>query len=453
VLSPNLHFNYLFFHLVDSAFLLWFDSVFPQLKLNNKLEQIMIKIIIIISFLMGIFSFDLGATEKQLDKKPIINAYQYQHYSHVFLEKRRYMVSLPARYHTNKHHYPSLYIVDADFQFQHVSAMVKNLARMGKIPPMIVIGIANQGDDDYLKSNTWPDPKDDAFGGADKFQSYLKNDLLPLIDSQYRTNEQKALSGYSLGGLFTLYSMMQKQTPFNAFIAMSPSAWFDGNSLPSKIEAMLTQGKLTSPVFISLANEEGMGVDKVIETFEKSALEELNWKYKHYPNENHFTTALPALYDGLQFLAPNYALDGTDMLALGDYKQVLSRFNSQRQQWAGFHLGWLQAWQFVKYLSWSKQLDEVDKVLAAINKQFPEYVTTVSIQLAKGYNKRKDFERVAKLLNSVKVDGETLPGWHKQMSIYYTGIKKTELALKHQTLALKLAKKYQLESWEIWEFN
>ena len=411
------------------------------------------KIIITILFLMSVISVSTIAADILLDKKPIIGAYEYQHYSQVFSDNRRYMVSLPERYHINKHHYPSLYIVDADFQFQHVSAIVKNLARMGKLPPMIVIGIATQGDDDYLNSTTWPDPEDDAFGGADNFQAYLKQELLPLIDSQYRTNEKKVLSGYSLGGLFTLYSMIQKETPFNAFLAMSPSAWFDGNSLPGKIEAMLNKRKLTSPVFISLANEEGMGVDKVIEAFKKSAPDELNWQYKHYPNENHFTTALPALYDGLQFLAPNYAVDGTDMLAIGDYKQVLAHFNTQRQQWAGFHLGWLKAWQFVKYLSWSKQLDEVDRVLAEISKLFPEYLTTVSIQLAKGYNKRKDFDRVAQLLDSAKVEGETLPGWHKQMSIYYIGMGNPKLAQKHQVLALKLATKYQLESWEVWELN
>ena len=413
----------------------------------------MTKAIITISFILGIFFLQLASAEVPQEKQPIISAYQYQHASSIFSENRRYMVSLPARYHANKHNYPSLYIVDADFQFQHVSAMVKNLARMGKIPPMIVVGIANQGDDDYLKSNTWSDSKDEAFGGAAKFQQYLKSELIPLIESQYRTNQQKALSGYSLGGLFTLYSMMQQETPFNAFISMSPSAWFDENSLPAKLEPMLQQGKLTYPVFISLANEEGMGVDKVIEVFNKSAPNELNWQYKHYPNENHYTTALPAFYDGLQFLAPNYAIDGTDMLALGDYQQVLTHFNTQRQQWAGFHLGWLQAWQFVKYLSWSKQLDKVDEILTALNEQFPDYVTTVTIQLAKGYNKRKDFGRVVQLLESVKVDGQALPGWHKQMSNYYNGIEQPKLGQKHQKLALKLVKQYQLESWEVWEFN
>lgn len=400
-----------------------------------------------------ILTSSLKASANTLDKRPLIDGYQYQHHSRLLAENRRYMVSLPERYHVNQRRYPSLYIIDADFQFQHVSSITKHLTRMGKLPPMIVIGIANQGDADYLKSTTWPDGKDDAFGGAQQFHSYLKQELLPLIDTQFRTDNQKALAGYSLGGLFSLYSMMQEHTPFNAFLAMSPSVWHDNYSLPSKIEPLLKQQQLTAPVFISLANEEEMGVDKLVEVFEQSAPKTLNWQYKHYPNENHFTTALPALYDALQFLAPNYAIDASDMLAIGDYQQVLAHFSQQQKNWAGFQFEWLQAYQFAKYLFWSKQLDKVDDVLKTIKLQFPQSLTNVSIQLAKGFNKKEDYVRVAQLLNSVQAEGKSLPGWHKQMSIYLAKIDKLEQAKKHQDIALQLAQELQLESWEVWELK
>ena len=406
--------------------------------------------IIATSFVLA-FNFKIGATT--LDKAPIIDSYRYQHHSRLLSENRRYMVSLPERYHVNQRHYPSLYIIDADFQFQHVSSITKHLTRMGKLPPIIVIGIANQGDADYLRNTTWPDGKDEGFGGAAQFHTYLTQELLPTINAQFRTDNRKALAGYSLGGLFTLYSMMQQQTPFNAFLAMSPSVWHDEYSLPGKIEPLLKQKTLTSPVFMSIANEEGMGVDKLIEVFERSAPKTLNWQYKHYPNENHFTTALPALYDALQFLAPNYGSDASGMLAIGDYQEVLAHFSQQQQNWAGFQFEWLQAYQFAKYLFWSKQLDKVDDVLNAIDKQFPESLTNVSIQLAKGFNKKQDFERVAQLLSSVKAEGETLPSWHKQMSIYYTNTAKPIQAKAHQEIALKLARELQLESWEVWELK
>jgi len=410
-----------------------------------------IKKIICLLCSLTIFNFSAFAADSTKLGKAIVSAYEFQHTSTIFNEQRRYMVALPERYLMNKRQYPSLFVIDADFQFQHVAAVVKNLTRMGKIPPMIVVGIANQGGDDYLKTTTWPDKKDQAFGDADKLQAYITKELLPIINQQYRTNSQKALAGYSLGGLFTLYSMMQQDTPFNAFLAMSPSAWFDEGSLPSKLTPLLKENKLTAPVFISLANEEDMGVDAVIEVFESSAPESLNWQYKHYPNENHFTTALPALYDGLQFLAPGYAIDGTDMLAVGDYKQVFAHFKAQKKQWAGFQFEWLQSYQFAKYMFWSKQIEQVDEVLAVISNEFPESLTLVTIHLANGFNKNKNHLKALQLLNNVKIEGESFPGWHKQMSVYYNAMAKPELAAKHQALAIKLAKQYQFESWEVWE--
>lgn len=410
----------------------------------------MIRIVTLL-FSTLIFSTSCFATDNRTKEKLILSGYEVQHHSKVFNDVRRYMVSLPERYKMNNRHYPSLFVIDADFQFQHVSAVVKNLTRMGKIPPMIVFGIANQGGDDYLKTTTWPDPKDPAFGDAQKLQKYLTSELLPLLDKTYRTNKQKALSGYSLGGLFTLYSMMQENTPFNAFLSMSPSAWFDDFSLPKKLTPLLKSNKLHAPVFISVANEEGMGVDKVIETFTTNAPENLHWQFKHYPNENHFTTALPALYDGLQFLSPNYALDGTDMLAIGDYKAVLNHFKKQQKSWAGYQFGWLQAYQFAKYMFWSKQIEKVDEILTAVKSDFPESLTMVTIHLANGFNKKKNYAKALQLLQSIKAQGQSYPGWHKQMSQYYQGIERQDLAEKFQAKAISLAKEYQFESWEIWE--
>ena len=76
------------------------------------------------------------------------------------------MVSLPENYQETEQRYPTLYMIDGDFQFQHVSMVANNLARMGKIPPMIVIGIANQGNADYVYQTTWSVKGEPDFGGA-----------------------------------------------------------------------------------------------------------------------------------------------------------------------------------------------------------------------------------------------------------------------------------------------
>jgi len=400
-----------------------------------------------------------------LSKQAIISGYSVEHYSTTMQQNRRYMVSLPEEYYSNTRQYPTLYVIDGDFQFQHTSALVINLARMGKIPPMIVIGVANQGSKDYVYSTTWSikgkAEETQDYGGAAKFSAYLHNELVPTIDKQYRTTSQKALAGYSLGALFTTFEMMQTDTPFNAFLAMSPSAWFDDYSLPNKLSDYIKNTKKPlADFFISVANEEEMGVDKTLDALKKtiknnnnSPLKNWHWQFKNYPNESHFSTAMPALYDGLTFLAPDFYIDPQDMMKRESYQQVLEQFKLKQTSWAGFQFEWVQAYKFAQYIFWSKQTDKVDELLAAISKDFPESLPLVSIQLAKGFIIKKQPKRALTLLNSVETKSKNNALWHRQMNLALQALNKNEQAKQHQQQAMKLAKQQHLSSWLVWELK
>ncbi|PCI61272.1 MAG: esterase [Gammaproteobacteria bacterium] len=419
-------------------------------------------------FTLFLFTFPC-ATASELtttaNKMPIITSHTYQHHSTIFQGKRRYMVSLPENYYASDRHYPSLFVIDGDFQFQHTSALVTNLARMGKIPPMIVIGVANQGQNDYLYTTTWPidkKAKDSSdYGGAKQFSHYLNSELLPIIDHDFRTNSQKALAGYSLGALFTSFEMMQKNTAFNAFLAMSPSAWFDDYALPKKLSNYINTSKNPLPdFFISVANEEEMGVDKTvaalkqtIKNSQKKALKNWHWQFKHYPNESHFSTAMPALYDGLTFLSPNFYFDPQDMMKLKDYQQVLAQFKLKKNNWAGFQFEWVQTYKFAQYIFWSKQTDKVDELLTEIKKEFPASLMQVSIQLAKGFVIKKQPKKALALLNKVKAHGKNNALWHHQMSLALKALNKNSQAEQHQQKTMALAKQQHLSSWLIWELS
>ncbi|GAA6173306.1 hypothetical protein NBRC116592_29760 [Colwellia sp. KU-HH00111] len=366
------------------------------------------------------------------------------------------MLSLPERYYSNNRHYPTLYVIDGDFQFQHTSALVTNLSRMGKIPPMIVIGVANQGQQDYIYHTTWAADDNPEYGGAPLFNRYLEQELMPLIKQNYRTNSQQALAGYSLGGLFTTYAMMQTNSPFNAFIAMSPSAWFDGESLTKKLPAYISTLKTTpSTLFLSVANEEGMGVRKLVEALKEKnkANNEWNWQFNTYPEETHFSTAMPALYDALTFLAPNYYVDPQEMMKLENYHQVLDVFEKKKASWAGFRIEWLQAYQLAKYMFWSKQSADIDDFLKEVSRRFPESHTEVSIQLAKGFNIKKQPKRAQQLLLAIEKTSANNPLWHRQMSLSYAGLENKAKEQAHQSKALSLAKKHQLPTWLVWELQ
>jgi len=410
----------------------------------------LIRITITILFLFSITSFAESL------KAPIVSGYMFEHQSKVLKQNRRYMVSLPERYYSSDRHYPTLYVIDGDFQFQHTSALVTNLSRMGKIPPMIVIGVANQGQQDYILHTTWESEGNNEYGGAALFNKYLEQDLVPIIKQNYRTNSQQALAGYSLGGLLTAYVMMQENTSFNAFLSMSPSAWFDNNSINEKLAQYISKNKKAlPPLFLTVANEEEMGVRELVDELKKNYKEEKSWhwQFKTYPDETHFSTAMPALYDALTFLSPNFYFDPQEMMKLDSYKGVLDVFEKKKSYWTGFRLEWLQAYQLAKYMFWSKQLDHVDDFLAEIAQRFPESHAEVTIQLAKGFIIKKQPEKAQQLLLSIKSVSENNPLWHREMGLSYEALEEKALAAKHQKITMKLAKKQKLPTWLVWELK
>jgi predicted alpha/beta superfamily hydrolase len=402
--------------------------------------------------------FTLFITPLIQANEPIIAGYIDSHHSETLNQDRRFMVALPENYLDNTLTYPTLYVIDSDFQFQHVSAVVNNLTRMGKIPPTIVIGIANQGNADYVLQTTWSSQESSDYGGAEKFYQYISQELVPHISKRYRTNNNRVLSGYSLGGLFTTFAMVQKDSPFNAYFAMSPSYWFDEYSAEHSIanffiENFKKQNKTPHPLFLSVANEQGMGVKKVYKSLDKLTLPNWQLTFKQYPQENHFSTALPALHDALGFLFKGFYEDAYELKAHKDVFDVLKTFKQKQTLYNGFRVEWLQAYKFSKYVFGSKQTDKIDEILVIINKDFPDSIINVTNYLAKGLNTTKQFGQALDILDRIQSLGKNTALWHHQRRFALAGLEQHEAATKAQTKAMSLAKEQGLPMWQIWEMK
>lgn len=403
-----------------------------------------------------VLSFSFNSKSHAKEPSPIVSGYIFEHESKVLSSTRRYMVDLPENYNDNQFEYPVLYVIDADFQFQHISAIAKNMARMGKVPPMIVVGIANQGNADYVYQTTWQVDGEKDFGGAEKFHQYISSELVPTIDGAYRTNDNRILSGYSLGGFFTSYSMLQKDTPFNAFLAMSPSYWVDNYSAKNKIIAAIKQrqqsGQL-APLFLSVANEQGMGVKEVAAALEALAIKDWRFEFKELPDENHFSTALPAFVSGLEFLFPDYYLDSYTLMEHKELSTLLAAFKQKKQGYNGFQISWLQAYKLSKYMFHSKQLNKVPDLLAAIKMDFSESIVSVTNYLALGFNKTGRHQKALDILSDIKSEAKNSALWHHQYSLALTGVDKAKEAKNYQEKAMKLASEQSLPMWQVWEMK
>lgn len=152
----------------------------------------------------------LGYASNVLAETPrsITIATEYDLHSKVLNEELYIDVALPTGYESSDAKYPVLYLLDGTDNLGHVIGSTEVLTRTGSIPPSIIVGINNTN---RIRDFT-PSSVDDVpySGGGPKFLKFISSELIPYIESHYRTHPYRVLEGHSLGGLFTAYTLMEK---------------------------------------------------------------------------------------------------------------------------------------------------------------------------------------------------------------------------------------------------
>ncbi len=377
--------------------------------------------------------------------------HQHSHFSKVLQQQRRYQLSLPERYQSSDRRYAVLYLIDADFQFEHVAATVRQLARAGRIAPLIVVGVATNGTSDYQHKTSWLTADLPGSGGAAAMLQYLRTELLPVINTQYRTSGKQALLGYSLGGLLSLQALLQGEGSYSAFYALSPSVWLDNQSIISRFSRAALTTLPASRLFISLANEAGMGVQELRSQLQQQAPATLQWQFAHFPAETHYSMALPALTAALQWDFAGHFVDLAPLLKYPAYGDVLDYFAKRRAHWAGYQYDWLQAYTIAKYLWITNQWPQAEQILQQTEQKLPGSSRELRVQLAKVLLKKQQAKLALQLLQ--QAPQPEYHDWHKQMADAYAALQQPALALQYQQQAEALVIAQQLETWEYQELE
>jgi predicted alpha/beta superfamily hydrolase len=145
-------------------------------------------------------------------------------------------ISLPRNYEDTSKTFPVVYVMDAQWDFTLVTSLFGQQYFDGFVPGLIIVGVTwggNHPNPDSLRVRDYTPAKTAQAvqsGGSEKFLSFMKKELIPFIDSTYRTKkEDRTFMGSSLGGLVTLYTLFTSSDMFNRFILTSPAiGWADG---------------------------------------------------------------------------------------------------------------------------------------------------------------------------------------------------------------------------------
>jgi predicted alpha/beta superfamily hydrolase len=259
----------------------------------------------------------------QLKTEPInVNmGYSVEFHSVSLNEDRTIMISLPEGYNSSSKKYPVFYLVDGQWFFNHATQTVGWLSSKDNavIPQTIVVGIPTKENRERDLTPTRTD-ENKTGGGADKLYSFIKEELIPFIDKNYRTYNFRILGGASLGGVFALYSMMNDPQLFNAYLAFSPSMWWDNRIMLKRAEDFIQNNPgLHNHLYLNVANEgPSMGVDALAKILKEKAPKELIWKFDECPDEIHNTIAFKGIYNGLKFALSDWHYPLIDFGIKGD---------------------------------------------------------------------------------------------------------------------------------------
>lgn len=262
--------------------------------------------------LILISGFEITNSYAQADS----NAFSFKNhelFSESLQEKRNYWVSLPLNY-SDSIKYPVIYLFDAEWRFDLIRNIERDLAGNKKIKSHIIVGIPHiemekkRGVDltfshsriEYdgeIVDSTWYSERNS--GGGLKFYNYLKNELIIDVDKNYSTNNHRTLIGHSFGGYFASY-ILTMANPFDIIHCYDPSIWYSEGEV---IEKLQKDSLNLRPVKIFISYQQipkfhSDNIERLITELKKHRSLEVH--FKKFENETHNSLFMESFIEGIK---------------------------------------------------------------------------------------------------------------------------------------------------------
>jgi hypothetical protein len=292
-------------------------------------------------FLLCFLSTFFISLNAQNNNSVVIGSIENIH-SKILNENRKIWIHVPASASIDlKKRYPVVYLLDAEKNFTGVAGMIDLLSSINGndfCPEMIIVGIPNADRTSRIRdltptkvtSGLWIDNTTaQESGGGEAFMAFIEKELIPKIDSMYRTTKYRMLIGHSTGGLTVINTIVHHRNLFKSYVAIDPSMWWDRQKLLKETKTSLETSSYSGiSLFLGMAHTQSsdmdttkLQTDTTSGTFHPRSILQLSRYimsnrqnglqvyFKYYDEDTHASVPLIATYDALRLIFKDYALE------------------------------------------------------------------------------------------------------------------------------------------------
>ena len=206
-------------------------------------------------------------------------------------------VVLPPSYQEHTKAYPVIYVLDSERYLLLPWTYQSTLSWKEHSPEFIIVGI-----------NIDKRARRALFGkDAPALINTLQDEVIPFISNSYRSNSLKMLFGWEKGAGFAIEFMTSNPMLFDALLLAS-GTFFTTSRIEDLRKVLANNKKINTFVYSTLSDKEPWALpehEMLASVFNEYAV--TSFQAEYFSGENHYSTPLKTLNDGLSLFFKAYA--------------------------------------------------------------------------------------------------------------------------------------------------
>lgn len=306
------------------------------------------------TFLFLVLLFIGTSLFAQESNHPKVTEYEIE--SKIFNEKRLVSVSTPVGYDEKdtETRYLVAYLFDGQFTpyFNLVNSTLQYYSQTGEGVPMIVISIHTSNRPLEFTPKAQQEKTVQAWEGqcgeADKLTQFLREEVVPQIESKYLVHPYRLGIGHSLGGTYVLTEMMKPKSLFHSVIAVSPNLVYDNEQVVEQGKNYFANTPNSQAFIYCSAGDQGEMENSFRKSLEKldsiaqiDRPKNLTWHYSFWKGDGHMGTFIPTFDKAYRAFSKKFTLTEDQSETLAQSKNPIFEFHQHfknKSQFAGFEM-------------------------------------------------------------------------------------------------------------------